>query len=128
MSETPEGRVKRFIKDYLKALGCIWVYSPVQLGYGAVGIPDLVGCREGRMFAVEVKAPGKEGRLTPLQRLTLDAIAASGGLTCVATCVQDVQDMFEYAGPWGIEADCIEPPPPGDGDDGHPDRAYVRPT
>lgn len=122
---TPEGKVKKLIKDYLSQIERIWVYSPVQMGYGVVGIPDLVGCRDGRMFAIEVKAPGKGGRLTPLQRLTLDAIAASGGLTCVATCVQDVEDMFEYAGPWGNETDCTKPAQPGDGDDGHPDRAQV---
>lgn len=125
MSETPEGRVKRFIKDYLKGLPNIWVYSPVQMGYGVVGVPDLIGSREGRMFAIEVKAPGNEGRLTALQALTLDAIRASGGLTCVATCVQDVEDMFIYAGPWGDEEAGAEPAGPGTGDDRYPDGTFL---
>jgi hypothetical protein len=121
---TPEGRVKKLIKLYLAELKCIRVYSPVQMGYGVVGVPDLVGCREGRLFAIEVKAPGNEGRVTALQRLTLDAIAASGGLTCVATCVQDVEDMFGYAGPWGDETAGAEPARSAAGDDRDPHGPY----
>jgi Holliday junction resolvase len=46
-----------------------------------VGTPDIIGCCEGRFFALEVKQPGK--RPTPIQSLRLEAIAEAGGIAAV---------------------------------------------
>lgn len=46
------------------------------------GVPDLLAVREGRLFAVELKAPG--GRVSDAQREMLAALEAAGVATAVA--------------------------------------------
>lgn len=55
------------------------------------GIPDLVGCYRGRFCGLEVKMPGKG--TTTLQRHTLDAILAAGGIAGVVTSVEEALDL-----------------------------------
>jgi Holliday junction resolvase len=76
MADTPEVKVKRKVVTQLKALGAYYFY-PVTGGYGASGVPDIVGCYEGMFFAIECKA-GKN-KPTPLQQKNIDSIAAQGG-------------------------------------------------
>ena len=64
----------------LKALGAYYFY-PVTGGYGASGVPDIVGCFKGKFFAIECKA-GKN-KPTPLQQKNIDTIAAQGGAVWV---------------------------------------------
>jgi hypothetical protein len=64
---TPEGEVKAAVKKALAELGCWW-YMPVPGGYGEPSL-DFLCAFEGRMFAIETKAPGK--KLTPRQRATI---------------------------------------------------------
>lgn len=51
------------------------------------GLPDIVGCSEGFMFAFEVKLPGKEKNLTKLQAKKLRDLADAGAITAVVTTV-----------------------------------------
>jgi len=90
---TPEGRVKKKIRDYLKERGA-YHYMPVQNGMGVVGIPDIVGCYKGQFFAIEVKAPGKKSTVTPNQQNQINLIGAAQGHVCVADCVEDVRILF----------------------------------
>jgi hypothetical protein len=55
------------------------------------GSADIIGCLKpsGRMFAIEVKQPGKKA--TPEQQAFLDSINASGGLAFVACSIEDLQ-------------------------------------
>lgn len=90
MAMTPEGRVKAACRKKLNEMGC-WFYFPTQNGIGAVGIPDIIGCKPvtithdmvgkiyGLFFAVETKAPGKLRNTTPNQRKNIEAINAFGG-------------------------------------------------
>lgn len=80
MATTPEAKVKKKVVDQLKALGAYFFY-PVTGGYGASGVPDIVGCYKGKFFAIECKA-GKN-KPTPLQQKNIDAIAAQGGAVWV---------------------------------------------
>jgi len=75
---TPEGKVKQEVKKVLAEYNC-WYYMPVQTGYGVSGIPDFVGCCNGKFFAVECKAYG--GKLTLAQEVNLRKIVACGGKT-----------------------------------------------
>lgn len=61
---TPEGRVKKKIKELLDTYGA-WYTMPYQAGFTRRGIPDFLGILRGRMFAIEAKAPG--GKTTLLQ-------------------------------------------------------------
>ena len=80
MAATPEAKVKKKVVDQLKALGAYYFY-PVTGGYGASGVPDIVGCYKGKFFAIECKA-GKN-KPTALQQKNIDAIAAQGGAVWV---------------------------------------------
>ena len=90
--QTPEGRVKDKVKKLLKEYG-IWYYMPVQNGMGVVGIPDLICCWEGRMLAIETKAPGKLNNVTPNQQKRLAEIKRAGGHALV---IDDVDVLKEY--------------------------------
>lgn len=46
------------------------------------GIPDLIGCINGRFVAIEVKQPGKKA--TKLQEYTLGLIKKAGGISFVS--------------------------------------------
>lgn len=80
MASTPEVKVKRHVVAHLKELGAYYFY-PVTGGYGASGVPDIVGCYKGKFFAIECKA-GKN-KPTALQQKNIDSIAAQGGAVWV---------------------------------------------
>ena len=77
---TPEAKVKKTVVKHLKAIGAYYFY-PVTGGYGGSGVPDIVGCFEGRFFGFECKA-GKNTP-TPLQEKNLRDIDAQRGIAIV---------------------------------------------
>ena len=80
MAMTPEAKVKKKVAEALKKLGVYYFY-PVTGGYGRSGVPDIVGCWEGRFFGIECKA-GKN-LPTALQLKNLKEITDSGGIALV---------------------------------------------
>jgi len=77
---TPEAKVKAKVVAQLKVLGAYYFY-PVTSGYGSSGVPDIVGCLNGKFFGIECKA-GKN-KPTPLQEKNLKMIEATGGIALV---------------------------------------------
>ena len=77
MADTPEAKVKKKVTSILKELRAYYFY-PVTGGYGSSGVPDIVGCHNGRFFGIECKAG--TNKPTPLQQKNLDAIKAMGGI------------------------------------------------
>jgi len=77
---TPEGKVKKVVRELLARHDGLYQEWPVPSGYGRATV-DCLGCFRGRFFGIETKAPG--GKLTPRQEETLRAIAAAGGATFV---------------------------------------------
>lgn len=77
---TPEAKVKRKVTEQLKLIGAYYFF-PATGGYGKSGVPDIVGCYNGKFFGIECKA----GKNTPtaLQQKNLDDIAAVGGIAVV---------------------------------------------
>jgi Holliday junction resolvase len=94
MADTPEKKVKTKVVAQLKALGAYYFY-PVTGGYGASGVPDVVGCYKGRFIGIECKANGNKP--TALQQMNLDKIAAQGGIALVIdeTNVNELKGMIE---------------------------------
>lgn len=92
MAQTPEVKVKRVVVAQLKKLGAYFFY-PVTGGYGASGVPDIVGCYKGKFFAIECKAG--TNKPTALQQKNIDAIAAQGGAVCVVN-----EDNMESVTSW----------------------------
>lgn len=80
MALTPEAKVKRVVVKQLKELGAYYFY-PVTGGYGGSGVPDIIGCYQGRFFGIECKA-GKN-KPTPLQEKNLTDISNNGGIAVV---------------------------------------------
>jgi hypothetical protein len=93
---TPEGLVKRDIKVFLNALrdaGLLWYFMPVPNGYGIRGIPDFIGCYQGRFFAIEAKSA--TGAATPWQEACARKIMLAGGLWLLARNVEDIRHVFQ---------------------------------
>jgi hypothetical protein len=90
---TPEKKVKTKVVAVLKTFGAYYFY-PVTGGYGASGVPDIVGCYKGKFFAVECKA-GK-GKTTALQEKNIAQIIAQSGAAIVVNedNIDDVRNML----------------------------------
>ncbi len=69
---TPEKKVKTKVVAILKTFGAYYFY-PVTGGYGASGVPDIVGCYKGKFFAIECKA-GKVKQLRFKRRTLLRSL------------------------------------------------------
>jgi hypothetical protein len=78
MAATPEKKVKDKVRKILTESGAFH-FMPATHGYGTSGVPDIVGCYKGRMFAIECKAG--DNKPTALQMKNLAAISAAGGYT-----------------------------------------------
>ena len=57
------------------------------------GFPDLFGAIDGKFVAIECKSPS--GRLTILQKQTLDALKAKGAITGIARSIDDFKNVLE---------------------------------
>ena len=92
MSETPEGKLKRICRAWLREDGA-YVFSPVQMGYGAATVDDLV-CWRGRFVAIEYKRPDTRPPPTPRQKVILQQVAAAGGWTLVVYDLGELQSVL----------------------------------
>ena len=93
MATTPEGRVKKQVKEYLKSIGA-WYYMPVSNGMGRVGCPDILVCYKGLFMAFETKAPGKIKNVTANQQREIDGILRVNGLARVVDDVDQVKEAI----------------------------------
>lgn len=84
------------IKKYLISLGRdIFFWKEHGGPYGTSGIPDIICCYKGRFLGLEAKLPG--GKLTELQKRTLDKINAAGGIARRVQSVDDVKVIIAQA-------------------------------
>ena len=84
------------IKKYLISLGGdIFFWKEHGGPYGTSGIPDIICCYKGRLLGLEAKLPG--GKLTELQKRTLDKINAAGGIARRVQSVDDVKVIIAQA-------------------------------
>ena len=93
MALTPEKKVKNVVREQLRQIGA-YFFMPATGGYGKSGVPDIVGCYEGRFFGIECKA-GK-GKVTALQQKNLNEIAANKGIALVVneSNMRNVSDLI----------------------------------
>lgn len=97
MASTPEGKVKKKIRAFLDAQG-VYRFSPIGGAYSAQGVLDEACCVRGQFLAIEVKAPGRENRVTALQQHNIEKIRSAGGVAIVASSVEQVKALFEEKG------------------------------
>lgn len=93
MAMTPEGKVKKKVKEYLQSIGA-WYYMPVSNGMGRVGCPDILVCYKGMFVAFETKAPGKIKNVTANQQREIDGIQRANGLAHVVDDVEQVKSLL----------------------------------
>jgi|TARA_B110000977_G_scaffold176718_1_gene232668 hypothetical protein len=94
MAMTPEGKVKKKVKEYLQSIGA-WYYMPVSNGMGRVGCPDILVCYRGLFMAFETKAPGKIKNVTANQEREIVDIQRAYGLAHVVDDVSQVISVIE---------------------------------
>jgi len=104
--KTKEIYLQRAIVEALNYSGClvwrmnagtVFVGNPKRMiKVGPAGLSDIIGIHKktGRFVAIEVKNPGKEKNVTDLQRQFLENIREAGGITGVATSVDEAQEMI----------------------------------
>ena len=93
MTPGPETRIVRAIIASVSRRPRSWLVKIHGGPFQAAGIPDIIGCIDGRFVALEVKVPG--ARATKLQELTLSRIAAAGGIAAVVTSVAEAESAVE---------------------------------
>lgn len=90
---TPEGQVKKDIKDYLARTG--WDYFSIhQQGYRATkGIPDMIIFKAGTVVFLEVKS--EKGALRPEQAKWSQRILSKGCIYLVARSVEELHEAIQ---------------------------------
>ena len=88
---TPEGKLKKEVKAYLKSLNA-YFFMPVQTGYGATTLDFLV-CINGRFVAIETKAPGRWPTLR--QDRVIREIIQAGGIAFATDSLERTKKYIE---------------------------------
>lgn len=85
-----ESKVQTELIHYLESRGH-YVIKVVRANKS--GVPDLIACTfgDGKFYAIEVKAVGKELNTSPLQKWHIDLINKTGGEAFVASCIDDLK-------------------------------------
>jgi hypothetical protein len=97
---TPEGRVKKAIKEYLSTLHDtltdvgLYYEMPVPTGYGKSGL-DFTLCLWGHFVAIEAKASTDE-KLTPRQRARAVDILRAGGTVFIISGPEGLRSFMDW--------------------------------
>ena len=90
--------------------GCFWFHMPnggyrrpaeaaILQALGVVaGVPDPILVHDGKTFALELKASGREP--TPAQLITMNAMRAAGATVAVAHGADEAIAQLEVAAAW----------------------------
>lgn len=97
MAQTPEGKVKRDIRQWLEQQPDTFFFSPNAGAFGRSGIPDIVVCSKGMFVGIEVKAPGKLRNVTDLQQDIGDEIVEAGGRWAAVDSLTMLKDFWKEA-------------------------------
>jgi len=87
-----ESKIQTEILRYLERNGC-YVVKVVLANKS--GVPDILFCKDGLFYAVEVKATGKKKSTTKLQDWNLQKVIESGGKAIVTDKLSDVIEMIK---------------------------------
>ena len=82
------------IRRYLKSIGAK-VEKQHGTIYGRNGVPDLLGCYQGRCLALEVKRPGE--KTTPLQQYELSQWIGAGAIAGRVESVKQVKELLSIS-------------------------------
>ena len=85
---------KRIIKALREDYPGTW-YNIHGGPYQERGIPDIVGCYKGTFCGIEVKKPNKRANTSSYQKVQLESIKSSGGLSGVVTSVKETKELMD---------------------------------
>lgn len=92
MAQTPEGKVKKFIDDFMKQeFPDAWRYCPPGGMFGRAGVADRLYLWQGVFISIEAKDNGKNP--TELQLRDLILVRDNGGIAAVVRG-KDMQKML----------------------------------
>ena len=86
-----KNKVIQFIR---KSYPDAWVYKAADRFTS--GIPDLIICKEGLFYAIELKAGSNKP--TPIQNHVMRKIRDAGGRAAVCRSVEEVKQFIEKGG------------------------------
>lgn len=89
-----ETALQKKIQAHLKKRG-FFCWKMHGNKYQIAGMPDILAVRDGRLFAFEVKLPGKEDTLTPIQIRRLTQLADHGVPCGMVTSIEDVEEIID---------------------------------
>ncbi len=90
-----ETRLKNKVVQFIRTrYPTAWVYKASDRFTS--GIPDLIICKEGLFYAIELKVGSNKA--TPIQDYVMRQIQAAGGLAVVCRSVEDVKRLIEKGG------------------------------
>ena len=100
MAKKPETHLQQKIRAALKVRypRSWWVKFHGGM-FSAAGVPDLLGCVNGKFFAFEVKCPGKLRTLTPIQAHVIDKLQRAGACACTITSIEEALAIVGAAAP-----------------------------
>jgi hypothetical protein len=98
-----EVEIQRTILDYLayrkvfawrNNSGATVIQTPTArrfIRFGAVGSPDIIAIKDGKVYGLEVKTP--TGKLSPNQETFRDGMTKAGGIYQVVRSLEEVQAL-----------------------------------
>lgn len=98
MSKKPETIFKEKFRKKLELIPASW-WVKVSLP-SILGIPDLIGCINGKFIAIELKKSEKEAP-SEIQKYHLKVISDCGGYACVAypkNAESILEDLWNFSG------------------------------
>jgi hypothetical protein len=112
VSRRTEDAIQRAVFQHLRARGApgVFAFHPANGGYRRpieakilrglgvrAGVPDVIAIKDGRTFALEIKAPG--GKLSSAQEGALIALREAGA---VATHAHGLDQALRVLEAWGL--------------------------
>jgi hypothetical protein len=94
----PEARLVKQAQKYLDAVGARSFKIHGDDVFQEIGIPDLLGCYQGRFYGLEAKIPPNQP--SAVQKLVLRQIREAGGVGAVFTSVAEVKNLLTYDPGW----------------------------
>ena len=101
MAKTKEGLVKDKVRLILKSYkDSVYYFMPIGGPFSRIGVPDIVGCCNGKFFSIECKA-GKN-KPTTLQEYEMGLARKAGGIAIVVNedNIEDVRAMVDALLGW----------------------------
>lgn len=95
MASTPEGKLTRKIRNYLKTVPKSYFFKVHGATSQVTGISDFIGVWKGRFVAIEVKAPTNKRGMSPKQQFFQDRVKKAGGIAFEARDLSTVKKVIK---------------------------------